>query len=113
LQETLVHSSNCLAIKALKDGRKHLNFVKSCIAFSEVTIPSVLEHVVQFNLYIETAEVMFLPLMRLSGAASKPHMFIIFVLMSQVALLGGSVSHSDGLVVSAISCLECFDLTDG
>lgn len=86
LKETLVHSSNCLAIKALKDGRKHLNFVKSCIAFSEVTIPSVLEHVVQFNLYIETAE---------------------------VALLGGSVSHSDGLVVSAISCLECFDLTDG
>lgn len=86
LKETLVHSSNCLAIKALKDGRKHLNFVKSCIAFSEVTIPSVLEHVVQFNLYIETAE---------------------------VALLGGLVSHSDGLVVSAISCLECFDLTDG
>ncbi|KAJ6754149.1 ESOPHAGEAL CANCER ASSOCIATED PROTEIN [Salix purpurea] len=86
LKETLVHSSNCLAIKALKDGRKHLTFVKSCIAFSEVTIPSVLEHVVQFNLYIETAE---------------------------VALLGGLVSHSDGLVVSAISCLECFDLTDG
>ncbi|KAL9366902.1 hypothetical protein Peur_038101 [Populus x canadensis] len=86
LKETLVHSSNCLAIKALKDGRKGLNFVKSCIAFSEVTIPSVLEHVVQFNLYIETAE---------------------------VALLGGLVSHSDGLVVSAISCLECFDLTDG
>ncbi|KAG5254633.1 UPF0505 protein [Salix suchowensis] len=86
LKETLVHSSNCLAIKALKDGRKHLTFVNSCIAFSEVTIPSVLEHVVQFNLYIETAE---------------------------VALLGGLVSHSDGLVVSAISCLECFDLTDG
>ncbi|KAJ6423811.1 hypothetical protein OIU84_024728 [Salix udensis] len=86
LKETLVHSSNCLAIKALKDGRKHLTFVKSCIAFSEVTIPSVLEHVVQFNLYIETAE---------------------------VALLGGLVSHSDGLVVSAINCLECFDLTDG
>ncbi|KAJ6298485.1 hypothetical protein OIU76_019605 [Salix suchowensis] len=86
LKETLVHSSNCLAIKALKDGRKHLTFVNSCIAFSEVTIPSVLEHVVQFNLYIETAE---------------------------VALLGGLVSHSDGLVVSAISCLECFHLTDG
>ncbi|CAK7324574.1 unnamed protein product [Dovyalis caffra] len=73
--ETLIHSSNCLAIKALKDGRKNLTFVKSCMAFSEVTTPSVLAQVVQFNLYIETAE---------------------------VALLGGLVSHSDGLVFSAI-----------
>lgn len=57
LQETLVHSSNHLATKALKDGRKHLSFVKSCIAFSEVTIPSISDHIRQLNLYIETSEV--------------------------------------------------------
>ncbi|KAM7251968.1 hypothetical protein ACFE04_023851 [Oxalis oulophora] len=86
LKETLVHSSNCLATKALKDGKKHLSFVKSCIAFSEVTIPSVTAHIRQFNLYLESAE---------------------------VALLGGLVSHSDGLIDSAISCLQSMDMMDG
>ncbi|KAH9803878.1 VPS35 endosomal protein sorting factor-like [Citrus sinensis] len=57
LKETLVHSSNHLATKALKDGRKHLSFVKSCIAFSEVTIPSISDHIRQLNLYIETSEI--------------------------------------------------------
>lgn len=86
LKETLVHSSNHLATKALKDGRKHLSFVKSCIAFSEVTIPSISDHIRQLNLYIETSE---------------------------VALLAGLISHSDGLVDSAISCLENVDLING
>lgn len=58
-QETLIHSSNCLAIKALKDGNRHLGFVKSCIAFSEVTLPSISPQIRQLNLYLETAEVMF------------------------------------------------------
>lgn len=56
-QETLVHSSNGLAVKALKDARKHVNFVKACIAFSEVTLPSISAQIKQFNLYLETAEV--------------------------------------------------------
>ncbi|XP_052207188.1 uncharacterized protein LOC127811403 [Diospyros lotus] len=86
LKETLVLSSNCLAVKAIKDGQKHLNFVKSCIAFSEVTIPSVPSVVKQFNLYLETAE---------------------------VALVGGLVSHSDGLLDSAIKCLQTSDPMDG
>lgn len=86
LKETLVHSSNHLATKALKDGRKHLSFVKSCIAFSEVTIPSISDHIRQLNLYIETAE---------------------------AALLAGLISHSDGLVDSAISCLQSVDLING
>ncbi|KAH9803871.1 VPS35 endosomal protein sorting factor-like [Citrus sinensis] len=86
LKETLVHSSNHLATKALKDGRKHLSFVKSCIAFSEVTIPSISDHIRQLNLYIETSE---------------------------VALLAGLISHSDGLVDSAISCLQSVDLING
>ncbi|THG14694.1 hypothetical protein TEA_004764 [Camellia sinensis var. sinensis] len=85
-EETLVHSSNCLAVKAMKDGQKHLSFVKSCIAYSEVTIPSVPSRVRQFILYLETAE---------------------------IALLGGLVSHSDGLLDSAIICLQTLDLMDG
>ncbi|OMP04384.1 Vacuolar protein sorting-associated protein 35 [Corchorus olitorius] len=82
LKEILVHSSNCLAAKATKDGKKHLGFVKSCIAFSEVTIPSISGHIKQLHLYLETAE---------------------------VALLGGLVSHADGLIDSAINCLQSFD----
>ncbi|GFZ12531.1 hypothetical protein Acr_23g0009160 [Actinidia rufa] len=86
LKETLVHSSNCLAVKAMKDGQNHISFVKSCIAFGEVTIPSVPSWVNQLNLYLETAE---------------------------VALLGGLVSHSDGLLDSAIICLQTLNLLDG
>uniref|UniRef100_A0A2P2LXT1 UPF0505 protein C16orf62 homolog n=1 Tax=Rhizophora mucronata TaxID=61149 RepID=A0A2P2LXT1_RHIMU len=58
IKETLVHSSNFLATKALKDGEKHLSFVKSCLAFCEVTIPSISAQIRQLNLYLETAEVM-------------------------------------------------------
>lgn len=86
LKEALVHSSNCLAIRAIQDVKKHLSFVKSCIAFCEVTIPAISPCIRQLNLYLETAE---------------------------VALLGGLVSHSDGLIDSAISCLQNFDLVDG
>ncbi|CAH8347235.1 unnamed protein product [Eruca vesicaria subsp. sativa] len=86
LKETLVRSSNTLAVKALKAGNKHINFVKSCLAFSEVTIPSVTIPTKQLNLYLETAE---------------------------VALLGGLISHSDGLVMSAVECLENVTPTDG
>ncbi|KAH7544413.1 hypothetical protein JRO89_XS15G0163600 [Xanthoceras sorbifolium] len=86
LKETLVHSSNCLATKALRDGQKHISFAKSCIAFSEVTIPSISAHVTQLNLYIETAE---------------------------VALLAGLVSHSDGLIDSALGCLQSVELING
>ncbi|KAG4964361.1 hypothetical protein JHK85_039336 [Glycine max] len=82
LKETLVHSSNSLAIQALKCAKKHLNFVKSCVTFSEVTIPSISAHR-QFDLFLETAEV------------------------------GGLVSHSDGLIDSAISCLHTLDIIDG
>ncbi|EOA39618.1 hypothetical protein CARUB_v10008246mg [Capsella rubella] len=86
LKETLVRSSNTLAVKALKAGKKHINFVKSCLAFSEVTIPSVSTPTKHLNLYLETAE---------------------------VALLGGLISHSDGLVMSAVEYLENVAGTDG
>ncbi|TKY57323.1 UPF0505 protein C16orf6 [Spatholobus suberectus] len=85
LKETLVHSSNSLAIQALKSAKKHPSFVKSCVTFSEVTIPSIAARR-QFDLFLETAE---------------------------VAFLGGLVSHSDGLIDSAISCLHTLDIIDG
>ncbi|KAK7371999.1 hypothetical protein VNO80_05366 [Phaseolus coccineus] len=84
LKETLVHSCNSLAIHALKCAKKH-TFFKSCVTFSEVTIPSVSAHR-QFDLFLETAE---------------------------VAFLGGLVSHSDGLIDSAITCLHTLDIIDG
>lgn len=58
-QETLVHCSNRLAVKAMRYGNSHINFVKTCLTFCEVTIPSIPEHSRQLNLYIETAEVLF------------------------------------------------------
>lgn len=56
LQETLVHSSNSLAIQSLKCTKKDLSFFKSCVTFSEVTIPSISGQR-QFDLFLETAEV--------------------------------------------------------
>ncbi|XP_008447726.1 uncharacterized protein LOC103490132 isoform X2 [Cucumis melo] len=86
LKETLVHSSNGLTVKALKDTKNHVNFVKACIAFSEVTLPSISAQIKQFNLYLETAE---------------------------VALLGGLISHADELIDSAISCLHNMEIKEG
>ncbi|KAG9159972.1 hypothetical protein Leryth_005727 [Lithospermum erythrorhizon] len=85
LREPLVHLSNRLAINVMKNGNT-ISLVKSCLAFSEVTIPSVPVHIRQLNLYLETAE---------------------------VALLGGLVSHFDGLVDSAVRCLENLSGFDG
>ncbi|CAL0315900.1 unnamed protein product [Lupinus luteus] len=86
LKEALVHSSNYLAIQALKCPKKLPScFFKSCITFSEVTIPSVTAQGRQFDLYLETTE---------------------------VALLGGLISHSDGLIDSAIGYLCTVNILD-
>ncbi|KAI4340039.1 hypothetical protein MLD38_024915 [Melastoma candidum] len=77
-KEALVHASNKLVIRGLKDG-KHPDFIKSCMAFNEVTIPAVSNMLKQLNLYIETAE---------------------------VAILGGLISHMDRLIQSVVSCLK-------
>lgn len=82
LQEILVHSSNNLAVKAMRDGNSSISFVKSCLAFNEVTVPAIPTSLRQLNLYIETAE---------------------------VALLGGFISHSDGLINAAVNCLPNLD----
>ncbi|XP_022867447.1 UPF0505 protein isoform X2 [Olea europaea var. sylvestris] len=86
LQETLVHSSNNLAVKSIRDGNNNINFIKSCLAFNEVTIPSIHTHWRQLNLYLETAE---------------------------VALLGGFISHSDVLIDAAVNCLRNVEPDDG
>ncbi|KAL2476340.1 hypothetical protein Adt_37076 [Abeliophyllum distichum] len=86
LQETLVHSSNNLAVKAMRYGNNNISFIKSCLAFNEVTIPSIHTHLRQLNLYLETAE---------------------------VALLGGFVSHLDMLIDAAVNCLRNVEPVDG
>ncbi|RWW04592.1 hypothetical protein GW17_00032174 [Ensete ventricosum] len=57
LKYVLVHSSNNLAVKSIRDKKKFLGFLKSCLAFSEVTIPSISDSIQRMNLYLETAEV--------------------------------------------------------
>ncbi|KAI9126127.1 hypothetical protein K1719_002548 [Acacia pycnantha] len=85
LKETLVHSSNYLAIQALT-SKKHLNFVKSCVTFSEITVPSIYAQRRQFDLLLETTE---------------------------VSLLGGLFSDSGELIDSTIGCLQSSDIMDG
>ncbi|KAI3456903.1 hypothetical protein Pfo_013566 [Paulownia fortunei] len=86
LQEMLVHSSNNLAVRAMRDGNSSISFVKACLAFNEVTIPAIPTNLRQLNLYLETAE---------------------------VALLGGFISHSDGLINAAVNRLQNLDSVNG
>ncbi|KAF5203371.1 hypothetical protein FRX31_007042 [Thalictrum thalictroides] len=86
LKEVLVRSSNKLAMKAIKDANNPVDFVKSCIAFNEVTIPSISATAKRMNLYLETVE---------------------------VSLFSGLVCHADGLVYSAIDCLQSVDQSEG
>ncbi|PWA64095.1 hypothetical protein CTI12_AA346860 [Artemisia annua] len=79
LKEFLVHSSNLLATRASREKKDNINFIKSCITFNEVTIPCIPSYSRQLILYLETAE---------------------------VSLFGGLISHSDGLLDSALSCLH-------
>ncbi|XP_073149503.1 uncharacterized protein [Henckelia pumila] len=86
LQEMVVHSTNSLAVRAMRDVNCDLNFVKSCLAFNEVTIPSIFTNLRQLSLYLETTE---------------------------VALLSGFVSHSHELLDAAVNCLENVHSVDG
>ncbi|KAL8205603.1 hypothetical protein R6Q57_009154 [Mikania cordata] len=86
LKEILVHSSNLLATRALRERKNNLSFIKSCITFNEVTIPCIPSYARQLILYLETAE---------------------------VSLFGGLISHSDGLLDSAVCCLQNVYLVDG
>ncbi|GFP79107.1 upf0505 protein [Phtheirospermum japonicum] len=86
IQEMLVHSSNNLAVRAMRDKNSGISFIKSCMAFSEVTIPAIPTNLRQLNLYLETAE---------------------------VSLLCGFISHLDGLIDAAVNCLQNVDSVYG
>lgn len=101
----------------MKGARNHISFIKSCIAFSEVTLPSISACNKQLNLYLETAEVIFFFLsfffftMVLINLIT--YAMLILVPIYQVALVCSLVSHSDGLIDSAVRCLQTLDLMDG
>lgn len=57
VKNSLIHSSNNLAVKSIKENVKFPSFFKSCVAFSEVTIPSISDNIGRMTLYLETAEV--------------------------------------------------------
>lgn len=62
LQEMLVHLSNRLCIRTLEMARGKMNrrttaFVKACVAYSQVTIPSILDTMKQIKLYLVAAQV--------------------------------------------------------
>ncbi|KAK8915936.1 hypothetical protein KSP39_PZI022997 [Platanthera zijinensis] len=84
IMDILVHLSNNLATGAIKGSSKFSNFVKACVAFSEITIPSIPSQIRCMKLFIATAE---------------------------VSLFAGLVSHAKGLLNSAIDCLLCLDVS--
>ncbi|XP_020524770.1 UPF0505 protein isoform X2 [Amborella trichopoda] len=79
LKEYIIHSSNYLAIKASSGRDELMDFCKACIAFNEVTIPSLSSNLKRVALLVETAE---------------------------VALQCGLISHSDSLINAAIDSLH-------
>ncbi|KAG0484779.1 hypothetical protein HPP92_008858 [Vanilla planifolia] len=84
IMDILAHLSNNLAVTAIKANSKFSNFVKACVAFNEVTIPSISNPITCMNLFIATAE---------------------------VALFGGLVSHAAELLNSAFDCLQYLDIS--
>ncbi|XP_057871562.1 uncharacterized protein LOC131077967 isoform X1 [Cryptomeria japonica] len=84
LKEALSHSSNYLASRTSKmvkeyHQRQVTDFVKACVSFNEVTIPSIRSILKRLHLFLETAE---------------------------VALQNALLSHTEGLLKTAISCLQ-------
>ena len=61
-QETIVHVSNRIAVTMLSLAKgiltQHsMDFIKACLTFNEITIPSIRSVLKRSHLYIETAEV--------------------------------------------------------
>lgn len=88
--EQLVYSSLQLAMKTHRfvKGRhnaKTLAFLKACVSYAHITIPSLDSYIVQFRL---------------------------FALACQVALINGLVGESESLFKSAISIVEYLDRED-
>ncbi|KAL3681400.1 hypothetical protein R1sor_024356 [Riccia sorocarpa] len=84
LRVTVIHASNRLAMTTLKmvkgsNNKRTLDFVKACITFNEITIPSINSVVTRINLFLETAE---------------------------VALMNALPSHAESSVKSALTSLQ-------
>jgi hypothetical protein len=61
IHETVVHASNRLAITALQmakgsHSKRTREFVKACITFNEISIPSITSVVPRIHLFLETAQ---------------------------------------------------------
>ncbi|CAK9870815.1 unnamed protein product [Sphagnum jensenii] len=84
IYETVVHASNRLAITALQmakgsHSKRTREFVKACITFNEISIPSITSVVPRIHLFLETA---------------------------QAALMNAMLSHTEGLLKAALTCLQ-------
>lgn len=61
-QETVVHASNRLSIYTLQLAggswnKQTIEFVKACVTFNGITIPSITSIIPRIHLFLETAEV--------------------------------------------------------
>ncbi|KAG6551128.1 hypothetical protein Mapa_007363 [Marchantia paleacea] len=84
LRVTVIHASNRLAMTTLKmvkgsHNKRTRDFVKACVTFNEITIPSINSVVTRINLFLETAE---------------------------VALMNALPSHAESAVKSTLSSLQ-------
>lgn len=77
----LVHASNSLTVQCLVQGKKSMTryLIQSCLAYSYITIPSLSDHHVQLQLFLNSA---------------------------QVSLLTASLSQTDSFLKSAITLLN-------
>ena len=61
-QETVVHASNRLSVSTLQlaggsSKKQTIEFVKACVTFNGITIPSIASIIPRIHLFLETAEV--------------------------------------------------------
>ncbi|KAG0616815.1 hypothetical protein M758_5G143800 [Ceratodon purpureus] len=91
LRETVVHSSNRLSVSTLKlagglSNKQTIEFVKACVTFNAITIPSITSIISRIHLFLETAE---------------------------AAFMNGLLSHTEDLVKTALKCLQDSSIGDG
>lgn len=123
-QETVVHASNCLAITSLRVAggsfnKQSIEFVKACVTFNGITIPSISSIIPRIHLFLETAEVRFLARIwdcfllgkYMRGRVCKNRFLILFVM--QAAFMNGLLSHTEDLIKTALKCLQDSSISDG
>lgn len=91
LRETVVHVSNRLSISALQmaggsTDKETVEFVKACVTFNGITIPSITSIIPRIHLFLETAE---------------------------SAFMNGLLSHTEDLIKTALKCLQDASVGDG